>query len=429
MSLLMNTVMRVTHGSAKYTTCLLMASLVLAGCKKADTSDAAALVTVQAEKPEIGEISEHVMADASLSPLAQAAIASKITAPVRKFFVQRGSKVKEGQLLAVLESRDLAAQVVDNKGQFDAAEAAYSMQTKAQVPEDYRKAELDLAQAKAQLQLQKSIVAARKKLLDEGAIAGRDYDTAAAALVQAHASFDVAQNHFNSLQNVSRAATLKQASGQLSSARGKYMAAKAQAFYAEIHSPISGLVTDRPLFAGETASSGAPLVTVMDTSSLLAKVHLSQTAAQGLSVGDNASILIPGVSDPVPAKVSLISPALDPGSTTIEVWLRLDNKAGKYKAGTPVRTSIKGRTILKAIKIPLIAVLTEQDGSKFVMVVGSNGIAHKKAVQLGINDGENVQVTQGLTGSETIITTGAYGLEDGTRVTVGKPAAEGGENK
>jgi RND family efflux transporter MFP subunit len=303
------------------------------------------------------------------------------------------------------------------------------MQTKAQVPEDYTKAELDLAQAKAQLQLQEEIVASRKKLLEEGAIAGRDYDTAVAALVQAHAAFDVAQNHFNSQQKVSREATLKQAEGQLASAKGKYMAATAQVSYSEIHSPISGVVTDRPLFAGETVSSGSTLITVMDTSALLAKVHLAQTVAQHLSLGDEASILVPGVNEPLPAKVSLISPALDPGSTTVEVWLKLDNKAGKYKAGTPVRTSITGRTATKAVKIPLSAILTGEDGSKSVMVVGTDSVAHKKAVQLGINDGEDIQITEGLTGSETVITTGGYGLDDGTKVKVGKPEEDAGGDK
>lgn len=428
MSQSMNTLMRVTRGSVRYTTCLLISTLFFSGCKKADDSETATLVTVQAEKPETGEIAEHIMADATLSPLAQAAIAPKITAPVRKFYVQRGSKVKEGDLLAVLENRDLSAQMVDNKGQLDAAEAAYSMQTKAQIPEDYTKAELDLAQAKAQLQLQNEIVAARKKLLDEGAIAGRDYDTAVAAQVQARAAFDVAQNHFHSLQKISHEATLKQAEGQLASAKGKYLAAEAQVSYSEIHSPISGVITDRPLFAGETVSSGSTLMTVMDTSSLLAKVHLAQTVAQCLSLGDEASILVPGITYPLPAKISLISPALDPGSTTVEVWLRLENKDGKYKAGTPVRTSITGRTVPKAIKIPLMAVLTGQDGSKSVMVVGHDGVAHKKEVQLGINDGENVQITQGLTAAETVITTGGYGLDDGTKVKIGKPE-EGGEDK
>ena len=421
---------------SRLTITLLCAALFIAllqACGKSNDTDTAAAVTVQAEHPEIGEISERVIANATLSPVAQAAISPKITAPVRTFYVQRGSKVKAGQLLAVLENRDLSAQALDNKGQYAAAQASFDMQTKAQVPEDYHKAELDLAQAKAQLDLQRLIVSARQKLLAEGAIPGRDYDTAAAALVQAQATYDVAQNHLDSLKAVSRTASLQQAAGQLSSAKGKYLAAEAQVSYSEVRSPIRGIVTDRPLFPGETTNSGSTLITVMDTSFLLAKVHLSQTVAQRLKVGDSASVIVPGTDKPVPAKIYLVSPALDPGSTTVEVWLRIGNRAGKFKAGTPVGTSIKGRTLAKTVKVPLSAVLTAADGSKSVMAVGSDGVAHRRAVELGISDGEDVQVTQGLDGSETVITTGAYGLDEGTKVKVGKASEDddkaGGEKK
>jgi multidrug efflux pump subunit AcrA (membrane-fusion protein) len=143
-------------------------------------------------------------------------------------------------------------------------------------------------------------------------------------------------------------------------------------------------------------------------------------------------VIIPGTDEPVPAKIFLVSPALDPGSTTVEVWLRIDNRAGKYKAGTPVTTSITGRTVAKAVKVPLSAVLTAVDGSKSVLVVGTDSLAHKKTVQLGISDGEDVQVTQGLDGSETVITTGSYGLDDGTKVKVGKATEDenqGGDKK
>lgn len=411
----------------------LLSAVLSPACKKASDAGTAAVVTVQAEHPEVGEISEHVLADAILSPVAEAAISPKVTAPVRTFYVQRGSKVKKGQLLAVLENRDLDAQALDNQGQYAAAQASFDMQTKAQAPEDFHKAELDVAQAKAQLDLQQQIADSRRQLFAEGAIPGRDYDTAKAALVQAQAAFDVAQNHLDSFRAVGREAVVQQAQGQLSSAKGKYLAAQAQVSYSEIRSPITGVVTDRPLFAGETANSGTPLITVMDTSSLIAKVHLAQTVADQLKVGDEASVLIPAVEKPVPAKVFLVSPALDPGSTTVEVWLRISNKGEKYQAGTPVRTSIKGKTIAKAVKIPLSAVLTAPDGSKSVMVVGADGVAHKRAVEVGIDDGEDVQVTKGLDASQTVITSGSYGLDEGTRVKIGKAAEDedpaGGEPK
>jgi RND family efflux transporter MFP subunit len=304
------------------------------------------------------------------------------------------------------------------------------------VPEDTQKAELDLAQAKANLDLNASIVNHRKELFAEGAIPGRDLDTAQAALVQAQAAYDTAAKHLESMRNVSHEAALKSAKGQLTSAEGKYNGAAAMVSYSEIRSPINGVVTDRPLFAGETTAVGAPLITVMDTSTVIAKTHIAQGLAQRMKVGDDASILVPGIADPVAAKVSLISPALDQGSTTVEVWLKVENKAGTLKVGTPVKVSITGRTVEQAWKIPVSSVLTAQDGSKSVMVVGSDGAAHKRAVTLGIQDGDDVQVTSGVSQTDTVITNGSYGLDDGSKVKVGpaesddaKPAAGKGEDK
>jgi multidrug efflux pump subunit AcrA (membrane-fusion protein) len=413
--------------------CLLLcsATFLLAaaiGCTKKEAVPET-VVTVQAEKPERGSISEHITVDGVLSPLAQAALSPKITAPVKSFYVQRGSLVRAGQLLAILENRDLQAAALDNQGTYSAAQAAYETATRAQVPEDLQKAQLDFAQATANLNLNQSIVKGRKQLFAEGAIPGRDLDTATAALVQAQAAYDTAKRHLESVQSVSNQAALKSAKGQLASAEGKYLGAAAQVSYSQLRSPINGVVTDRSLFAGETAPAGTPLITVMDTSALLAKVHLAQRVAQRLTLGDEAAITIPGLEKPVPAKVTLISPALDPGSTTIEVWLRVDNKKGTLKVGTPVRVSVTGRTVADALKIPSTAVLTAQDGSKSVMVIGADGASHRKPVELGIQDAGDVQVISGLSPTDTVVTGGAYGLEDGTKVKVGaagddeKPAA------
>ncbi|HYK35942.1 biotin/lipoyl-binding protein, partial [Alloacidobacterium sp.] len=193
----------------KYRTGAAIALLVLTmGCSKKENAPEVQ-VEVQAAHPTQGPIAAHITADAVLSPLAQAAIAPKITAPVTKFYVQRGAHVKAGELLATLENRDLAAAALDNEGSYTAAKAAYETSTRAQVPEDYQKAELDFAQAKANLDLNQSIVNSRKQLFAEGAIPGRDLDTAMAALVQAQAAFDTANKHLESMKAVSHEAALK----------------------------------------------------------------------------------------------------------------------------------------------------------------------------------------------------------------------------
>ena len=208
---------------------LLLAVGVVAGCKK----EAAPVVevTVQAEKPELGAISEHIVADAVLEPVAQAAIVPKISSPVKKFYVQRGAHVREGELLATLENGDLTAAAMDSKGSYMAAAAAYATETKAQVPEDTLKAEADVAEGKANLDLNASIVKSRKQLFAEGAIPGRDLDTAQAALVEAQAAYDAAAKHLENVKAVSRAAALKGAEGQLTSAEGKLKGAEAQVGY------------------------------------------------------------------------------------------------------------------------------------------------------------------------------------------------------
>jgi HlyD family secretion protein len=399
-----------------------LAFAFLAGCGKEEAPQMQ--VTVQAEHPETGPIAEHVTADAILQPMAQAALVPRVSAPVKQFYVQRGSHVKAGELLAVLDNSDLKAAALDTQGSYEAAQAAYATATKAQVPMDVLTAQSDLEQAKANLALDQSIVKSRTELFAEGAIPGRDLDTAKAQLVQAQAAYDAADKHMQAIESVTRQASLDAAQGQLKSAQGKYEGAEAQVNFSEIRSPINGVVTDRPLFAGETAAAGSPLITVMDTSSLLAKTHVAQSMAQQLKLGSQAQVTVPGIDDPVPATVSMISPALDPGSTTVEIWLKVNNKSGALKVGTPVKLSINGRAVPKALTIPLSAVLTADNGAKSVMVLASDGTAQPKAVKLGITNGEDVQVLSGLTPQDQVITTGSYGMDPGTKVKVGPAEAD-----
>jgi HlyD family secretion protein len=395
----------------------LAALLLLTGCSKKEAPEPTA-VAVQAATAQVQTITEHIVTDAVLAPIAEAAISPKITAPVKKFYVQRGAHVKAGQLLATLENSDLAAAVTDNQGSFDAADATYQTSIKATVPEDYQKAQLDLAQAKANLDLNQSIVASRKQLFAQGAIPGRDLDTSLAALVQAEAAYDAAKQHLDAMKAVSREAALRAAKGELESARGKFQGAEAALSYSEIRSPIAGVVTDRPLYAGETAASGAALITVMDTSALLAKIHLSQPQAQLLKTGDPASVAVPGLPDPIPGKINLISPALDPGSTTVEIWVRLENPKGTLRPGAAVHVSIAGRTAPKAVVVPSESIVIASSGKSTVMVIGSDGVAHQTPVETGIADAGLTQILTGLPAGQQVVTTGAASLDDGTHVKV-----------
>jgi HlyD family secretion protein len=407
---------------------LILAGFSLAGisCSKGE-KEAEPVVTVQTALAEKGQIEQVITSDAVLYPKDQAAITPKITAPVKKFYVNRGSRVHRGDLLAVMENRDLAAAEVENKGAYEQAQATYGLATSSSIPEEWQKAEYDAKAAKEAYDAQQKVFDSRKVLYEQGALPRKDFDQSIVALTQAKATYEIAQQHLSAQQNAGKKDQMKLAEGQLSSARGKYEGAAAQLSYSEIRSPIDGVVTERPLYPGETAPAGTPLIVVMDTSSVIARAHIPQLAPNALKAGDAATLTLSGGVE-VKGKVTLVSPALDPNSTTVEVWVSAPNRDGSLRPGTTATVKIIARTLKDAIIVPTSALLKTPDGATSLMVVGSDSRAHQVNVDAGIREGDRLQITKGLNGGEKVIVTGAYGLPDNTKVNVAEaPPADSGK--
>jgi RND family efflux transporter MFP subunit len=393
-------------------------------------------VTVQVAQAERGKIEQVIRTEAILFPKDQAALTPKIASPVRTFYVNRGSKVHRGQLLAVLENRDLSASVMDTQGAYEQAQATYGLATTSGLPEEWQKAEYDLKSAKEAYDAQQKVFDSRKVLFEQGALPRKDYDQAAVALIQAKATYEIAQKHLAALEAAGKKDELKAAKGQLTSAQGKYEGAHAQLSYSEIKSPIDGVVTDRPVYPGETPAPGTPILTVMDTSSVIAKAHIPQQDAALLKPGNPATLSGPGGVE-ASGKVSLVSPALDPNSTTVEVWVTAPNPDGALRPGTTVTARVTAQTVNDAVLVPVSALLKTPEGAESVMVVGDDNKAHQVNVDAGIRDGDQVQITKGVKGGEKVVSSGSYGLPNGTKVKVAeaepspseKPASTGDNGK
>jgi multidrug efflux pump subunit AcrA (membrane-fusion protein) len=396
-----------------------------AGCSN-DAKEEAPAVPVQIVAVEKATLQERVTADAVLFPVAQSALVPKISAPVKKFLVNRGSHVRAGQLLAVLENRDLAAAAQENKGAFEQAEAAYTSTTAADLPQEMQKAQLDVQAAKQNLDAQQKIYDSRKDLFQQGALPRKELDQAGVDLTNARNQYEIAQKRLESLNAIGHQQALKSAKGQLESAQGRYQGATAQLGYSEIRSPINGVVTDRPLYAGEMAAAGTALLTVMDVSQVIARAHIPQQSAVALKIGDKAEIAAAEMEKPVPARVVVVSPALDPNSTTLEIWVQAKNPGRHLKPGSSVQVSMITRSVAEALTIPSAALLTEE-AKTFVMVAGSDSHAHKREVKTGIRDGDQVQIVEGLQATDHVVATGAYGLPDNSKITAAEAKPEGKE--
>ena len=396
--------------------------LCVACAKKEETPEP--IVTVQTAPVQRGTIQQIVTSEAILFPIQQAAITPKISAPVKKFYVNRGDRVRQGQLLAVLENRDLEAATVDNQGAYEQAQAAYALETSSALPEEWQKAELDVKTSKEALDAEQKVFDSRQQLFREGALARKELDASAVSLAQAKAQYQIAEKHLMALESAGKKDQLKAAKGQLTSAQGKYEGAAAQLAYSEVRSPIDGVVTDRPNYAGEIPAAGAPLLTIMEIATVVARAHIPQSQAALLKVGDAATITAAGDIH-VSAKVSLVSPALDPGSTTVEIWVQAANPDGRLRPGSAVTVSIIASTLKDVVVVPASALLKTPEGASTVMIVRDNR-AQQVAVESGVREGDKLQIVRGLAGGETVIVNGAYGLPNNTQVKVASTGDEQG---
>ena len=388
-----------------------------------DKADKEPTVTVQVAAVEKTTIQHTISTQAILFPRQQAAIVPKISAPVQKFLVKRGSPVHEGQLLAVLENRDLSAAAQDTEGAYKQQQAIHKITTSASLPEEIKKAEADAQQAQQVLDAQEKIFQSRQQLFDQGALPRKELDQSRVDITQARNQYAMAKQHLDTLMATGKQQELEAAAGQLESAKGKYLGAQAQLSYSEIRSPIDGVVTDRPLYPGEMAAAGIALLTVMDISSVIAKAHIPQNDAAVLKVGDKGTMTVPGIEEPIEGKVTVVSPALDPNSTTVEVWLEAKNPKNALKPGTSVQLSLTAQTVKDALVIPASSVINTPDGATAVMLAGADGRAHQKAVKLGIRNGDDVQILEGVSASDKVVATGAYGLPDKTKIKIAEAAA------
>jgi HlyD family secretion protein len=407
--------------------CIVLA-LSLSACKKA-APPAEVVAPVRVAPAITGSIRLIVNADAVLYPRDQANIVPKISAPVRRFLVNRGDHVKQGQLLAELEARDLAASAQESRGQYEQAQSNYRSTTTAGVPEQMTKAQTDVAATREAMDAAKRLLDSRQQLFKDGALAKKLVDEAEVGHAQAKAASDTAQQHLHALQTVGGKEQINTAAAQVDAAKGRYESAQAQASYAEIRSPITGVVTDRPLYPGEMAAAGTPMLTVMDMSKVVARVNMAQDQAKNVKVGNEATITPADGGELVTGRVTIVSPASDVNSTTMQVWVQADNPGEKMHAGQAVHVSIVAATLEGATLIPTPAILPNAEGETIVLIVDDKNIAHEKVVQIGVREPEMVQIVAGVEVGQRVVTQGGLGLEDKTRVRIMKPGEKAAGEK
>jgi HlyD family secretion protein len=398
--------------------------LLSAACAKKQEAEIASPAPVQVTSVAQATIRRIVNGDGVLFPQDQANVVPKITAPVQKFFVHRGDHVKQGQLLAELENRDLLAAAAESKSAIDQADSNLRATEGATIPDAMVKAQTDLEAARQARDAAKKVLDSREQLLKEGALAARQVDESRLAYTQAQSQYQAAEEHLKTQQGVGKEEQIKGAAIQVQTAKAHYQSQEAQVAYSRVTSPMAGVVADRPLNEGEIAAPGTPLMTIMDISRIVARVNVPQADASSLKVGQNAVVTQTDSSEQTEGKVTVVSPSTDPNTTTVQVWIQIPNTGERLKPGTTVHATIVTEEFKAASVVPVAAILPGEEGGTAVLTVGSDSIAHKKPVKLGVRENNQVQILSGVAPGEEVVIVGGLGVDDKAKVKVVTTAVE-----
>ncbi|HEV2200101.1 MAG TPA: efflux RND transporter periplasmic adaptor subunit [Bryobacteraceae bacterium] len=363
----------------------------LAGCSQAPQETHAATsgpsIAVQSAPVSVLEWPSTYEATGTVRARTSASIAAKLMGYVREVRVQSGDRVKEGQLLVVLDPRDIEANVLRS-------EAA-----REEVKNAFPEAENGVLAAKASLDLAQVTFKRMQDLYHKKSISDQEFDEASARLKSAQAVYEIA------------CAKRAQLDPKLAQVEQEVRAAQINQSYAEIVAPFDGRVTSKTVEPGNLAMPGATLLTIERDGGYRLEASVEESRLGAIHVGQTATVKLDrGLT--LTGKVSEILPEIDPAARTGTVKIDLP-AVSELRSGAFGRVLFGGGT-RSAITIPAAAV--SERGQLQSVFVAEHGIANTRLVTLGARVGDRVEVLSGLNQGEMVIVPVRQGLTDGTPV-------------
>lgn len=392
--------------------------------KSESEAEAKPVVSVKVAQAEKGSIASQIVAVGTIWPREKADVGAKISAQIRKMALLKNKVVRAGEVIAVLESRDLQAQRSEAAAALNQARAEERSITTGTIPKTNAEDQKALMDARAKVRNARATFERRRTLYEKGGISLKDLESSQLELQTAEDELRLQEQtvalRARSLNPNDRAL----AAAKVAEAQQHLATLDAQLSYATIRSPITGIVTDQYQYEGEFASAGGKLVTIADTSTVIVKAPFSDTVVAQLKTGDAATVVPTDTSaEEMRGQITLLSRSSDPTNRTVEVWVTLANGAGLLRANGAAQVTVFANSKNDAIIIPASAVTLEASNANegTVMVVDAQNVAHETKVTVGIRTSDKIEIVEGLQGAETVVIEGNFALPDGTKVEVAKP--------
>ncbi len=354
---------------------------------------------------------------------------SKVTGRVAWIGVEKGDKVKEGQVLVRLEDQEFRAQYDQARGAAESARAQLEELQHGSRPEEVQQTEHNLSEARATAANDKITLDRTKTLVAQGVLSQQALDDATAryeaSLQRAHSL-----EQSNQLSKLGpRAEEIARAKGALTQAEGQAAYAKSQLDATVIRAPINGTILDRSvekgeLLTGQFASAARPVFSLANLSDLQVELDIAQDDFARLGPKQKGEVTVDAFPDrKYQGEIAEISPEANRQKATVQVkvqilnpdeYLRPEmNSTVKFLADEPKAKSASSGTVEVFVPSPA---LREHDGKKIVFLA-FKGKAMQREVRVKAQRSGGVLV-EGLNGGEDVITTAPQALKDGDKIKI-----------
>ncbi len=398
----------------------------------AATDETQIVVSVRTAKVERQQIAAEVSSIGTIFPREQATVSANTGAQIRTMGLLKNKLVRQGEVIAQLDVRDLQAQRAEAVAALADARLQARGVTAGAIPQANAQAEKDLSDARATVENARTLYERRRELYRQEGIALKDVEAAQLALTNAENNLRLTQRNASLRATAIAPNESALATSRITQAQERVRTIDAQLSYANVRAPLTGIVTEQFQYKGEYATAGGRLATIADISEVIVKAQFADTVVANLQTGDAATILptdAPG--ERMGGKISLISRSSDALNRTVEVWVALANGAGRLRAGGAAEVRVATKNAGDALVIPASAVTLDATNADegTVMVVDGASVAHETKVVVGIRTPETIQITSGLNAGDTVVIEGNYALPDKTKVEINdEPGGEGGDS-
>jgi len=367
------------------------AGLAACGGAKEPARKAEALPPVRVQTVKLAEetVPEIYEATGTVRARVSSVVGARVMGYLREVRVQAGDAVQPGQVIAVIEAREIDSGLKQAEAAREEARSALPEVASA------------IAAARAQLELAEATHRRMKSLFDQKSITQQEFDEAEARLRMARANHEMA---------LAKKAQLEQKIRQADSAVAQAAAMKG---YMEITAPFRGVVVERKAEAGMLAAPGMPIAVIEQSAGYRLEAAVEEGRLGHIRPGMGVEVVLDALGAPQQGRVEEIVPALDPGSRSFTVKIAL--------SGGLLHSGMFGRARFalgerKALLVPPSAIVRQGQVEQVYLV--ENGAARARLVTTGAAHSGRIEVLTGLRPGDAVVVAPPANLRDGSPVEV-----------